>query len=74
MVQAPPAKQASVLFCRCGWAPSASPSWTYWPTWPSRAAERLPLHAIADEDGRSLSNLIAFMVETQLEEYKRGKQ
>jgi metal-responsive CopG/Arc/MetJ family transcriptional regulator len=32
------------------------------------------LHVIADEDGRSLSNLIAFMVETQLEEYKRGKQ
>jgi len=25
------------------------------------------------EDGKSLSNLIAFMVESRLEEYKRGK-
>ena len=32
------------------------------------------LFAIAAEDGRSLSNLIAFMVESRLEEYKRGKQ
>ncbi len=32
------------------------------------------LLAIADEDGRSLSNLIAFMVESRLEDYKRGKQ
>lgn len=32
------------------------------------------LLAIADEDGRSLSNLIAFMVERRLEDYKRGKQ
>ncbi len=31
------------------------------------------LLAIADEDGRSLSNLIAFMVESRLEDYKRGK-
>jgi len=29
---------------------------------------------MADDDARSLSNLIGFMVETQLEEYKRGKQ
>ncbi len=32
------------------------------------------LFAIAAEDGRSRSNLIAFMVETQPEEYKRGEQ
>jgi metal-responsive CopG/Arc/MetJ family transcriptional regulator len=31
------------------------------------------LLAIADEDGRSLSNLIAFMVESRLEEYKKGR-
>ena len=31
------------------------------------------LLAIADEDGRSLSNLIAYMVESKLEEHKRGK-
>jgi hypothetical protein len=31
------------------------------------------LHAIADEDGRSLSNLIAFMVETQLQTYKQTR-
>lgn len=29
---------------------------------------------MADEDARSLSTLIGFMVETQMEEYKRGKQ
>lgn len=32
------------------------------------------LFEIAAEDGRSLSNLIAFMVESRLEDYKRGKQ
>ena len=32
------------------------------------------LQTIADKDGRSLSNLIAFMVESRLEEHKRGKQ
>jgi hypothetical protein len=31
------------------------------------------LLAIADEDGRSFSNLIAFMVESRLEEYKNGR-
>jgi len=31
------------------------------------------LLAIADEDGRSLSNLIAFMVESRLEQYKKGR-
>ena len=31
------------------------------------------LLAIADEDGRSLSNLIAFMVESRLEEYKKSR-
>ncbi len=31
------------------------------------------LLAIADQDGRSLSNLIAYMVETRLEEYKKGR-
>jgi hypothetical protein len=31
------------------------------------------LLAIADQDGRSLSNLIAFMVESRLEEYKSGR-
>lgn len=31
------------------------------------------LYAIADEDGRSLSNLIAFMVETQLQTYKQTR-
>jgi hypothetical protein len=30
------------------------------------------LLAIADQDGRSLSNLIAYMVESRLEEYKKG--
>ncbi len=31
------------------------------------------LRQLSDEDGRSLSNLIAFMVETQLQEYKKGR-
>ncbi len=31
------------------------------------------LLAIADEDGRSLSNLIAYMVETRLEQYKKDR-
>jgi hypothetical protein len=31
------------------------------------------LLAIADQDGRSLSNLIAYMVETRLEDYKKGR-
>jgi hypothetical protein len=31
------------------------------------------LFAIAAEDGRSLSNLIAFMVESRLEEYKKER-
>ncbi len=31
------------------------------------------LLAIADEDGRSLSNLIAYMVESRLEDYKKGR-
>jgi hypothetical protein len=31
------------------------------------------LYAIADEDGRSLSNLIAFMVESQLQAYKQTR-
>lgn len=31
------------------------------------------LRQLSDEDGRSLSNLIAFMVETQLQEYKMGR-
>ena len=32
------------------------------------------LLAIADQDGRSLSNLIAFMVESRLEQYKAEKR
>lgn len=31
------------------------------------------LFAIADENGRSLSNLLAFMIETKLQDYKQGK-
>ncbi len=31
------------------------------------------LLAIADQDGRSLSNLIAYMVERRLEQYKKGR-
>jgi hypothetical protein len=31
------------------------------------------LLALADQDGRSLSNLIAYMVETRLEQYKKGR-
>jgi hypothetical protein len=31
------------------------------------------LYAISDQDGRSLSNLIAFMVESQLQEYKKSR-
>jgi hypothetical protein len=31
------------------------------------------LFAIADESGRSLSNLLAFMIETKLQDYKQGK-
>jgi metal-responsive CopG/Arc/MetJ family transcriptional regulator len=31
------------------------------------------LLAIADENGRSLSNLLAFMIETKLQDYKQGK-
>ncbi len=31
------------------------------------------LYAISDQDGRSLSNLIAFMVESQLQEYKKAR-
>ena len=31
------------------------------------------LLAIADQDGRSLSNLIAYMVESRLEDYKKGR-
>ena len=31
------------------------------------------LLAIADEDGRSLSNLIAYMVESKLEEYRKDR-
>jgi len=32
------------------------------------------LRLLSDEEGRSLSNLIAFMVETKLQEYKRGEK
>jgi metal-responsive CopG/Arc/MetJ family transcriptional regulator len=44
-----------------------------------RASVSLPqsvmedLFAIADENGRSLSNLLAFMIESKLQEYKQGK-
>ena len=31
------------------------------------------LLAIAAQEGRSLSNLVAFMVECRLEEYKKGR-
>ena len=31
------------------------------------------LFAIADESGKSLSNLLAFMIETKLQDYKQGK-
>jgi metal-responsive CopG/Arc/MetJ family transcriptional regulator len=31
------------------------------------------LRQLSDEGGRSLSNLIAFMIETQLQEYKKRK-
>jgi len=31
------------------------------------------LQAISDQNGRSLSNLIAFMLESQLQEYKKSR-